>query len=473
VDEYQDLSQSYNRFLENLRGMIATVRQMGVSIAVNSCRTGKSIGETTTNAGYQESMSEDIYNYSQKSSQTIEQVAQNCQVVSTSTGTHLEMARSSLTELDQATRKIEQSVTQLQAFEGTVATLDTNSARISKIVKLIQDIAFQTNLLALNAAIEAARAGQHGKGFSVVAEEVRSLSTQVNQATVDVSESISEITGLVAKTASQAGSILRDIGETKIVVDSAHQHFVKIVDDLDHNSGQLMHIAAAAEQLATSNGEIHDKVSAIRTTSAVVSEQMSQADQVTTELGTISENMQEAVSRFFIGRGNFERILATLRGYRDETQGKIEELAQRGINVMDRSHRPIPGTNPPKFETAYDKDFDAALQEIFDSHRASNQGFIYTLAVDSSGYVPTHHRHVSQPLTGDYEQDLLNSRHKRIYFTNTTEKRRAKSTKTFLLQTNARDTGEILSDLSLPIYVNGQHWGAYITGFDPQLLLQD
>jgi methyl-accepting chemotaxis protein len=87
--------------------------------------------------------------------------------------------------------------------------------------------------------------------------------------------------------------------------------------------------------------------------------------------------------------------------------------------------------------------------------------------------VPTHHSNVSKPLTGDLEQDIANSRHKRIYMASTFDERRAQNTQPFLLQTNARDTGEVLSDLSLPIYVNGKHWGAYITGFDPKILLED
>jgi len=473
VDEYQDLAESYNRFLENLREMIATVRQMGVNIAVNSCRAAKSIGETTANAQIQESMAGDIFNSSEQSTQAIEQVAQNSQEVSATTSNNVEMARSSMGELHEATQKIDQSLAQLKDFEGTVTTLNVNSEKISKIVNLIQNIAFQTNLLALNAAVEAARAGQHGKGFAVVAEEVRTLATRVNQATHDVSESISAMTGLVGKTASQAGTIMENIGETKTVIDSAHQHFTRIVDDLDNNSGQLMRIASATEQLSASNVEIHSKVSEVRNTSLAVSEQMSKADQATSELGGITEQMQETVSRFIIGRGNFERILATARSYRDEGQRLIEEMARRGINVMDRNHVPIPGTNPQKYQTAYDKEFESAFQSMVDSHRSKLEGAIYTLLMDSGGYIATHHSNVSQPLTGNYEQDLVNSRHKRIYMANKTEQRRAQNTQPFLLQTYSRDTGEILNDLSLPIYINGQHWGAYIIGFDPQLLLQE
>lgn len=472
VDEYQDLADSYHHFLEKLRRMIASVRQTGVTIAVNSCRVAKSLGETTENAQVQESMAADIYHSSEQSTQAIEQVAANCQVVAATTSNNLEMARSSMGELHEATRKIDQSLTQLKEFEGTVTTLNANSTKISKVVSLIQNIAFQTNLLALNAAVEAARAGQHGKGFAVVAEEVRTLATQVNEATDEVSQNISTMNALVNQTASQTGEIIGNIDETKTVIDSAHQHFTQIVEDLDNNSAQLMRVASATEQLSASNVEIHSKVGEIRQTSLAVSEQMIRANEATTELGMITETMQETVSRFIIGQGNFEHILETVRKFRDEAEQNIGNLAARGINVMDRNHVPVLGTKPQKYTTDYDQEFDRAFQEMVDRHRSKIKGAIYTLLIDSSGYISTHHSQTSQPLTGNYEQDVQNSRNRRIYFSNLFEQRRAQNTQPFLLQTNMRDTGEVLSDLSLPIYVNGQHWGAYIAGFDPELLLQ-
>jgi methyl-accepting chemotaxis protein len=76
---------------------------------------------------------------------------------------------------------------------------------------------------------------------------------------------------------------------------------------------------------------------------------------------------------------------------------------------------------------------------------------------------------VSQPLTGDYDTDLLNSRDKRIYFSNDTEVRRATSTAPMLLQTYMRDTGEVINDLSMPITIDQRHWGAFILGFSPDI----
>lgn len=88
----------------------------------------------------------------------------------------------------------------------------------------------------------------------------------------------------------------------------------------------------------------------------------------------------------------------------------------------------------------------------------------YAGAVDDNGYFPTHNKKFSQPLTGNYETDLLNNRTKRI-FSDRTGSRCGSNTKPFLLQTYQRDTGEVMHDLSVPIYVNGRHWGGFRIGY--------
>ena len=93
----------------------------------------------------------------------------------------------------------------------------------------------------------------------------------------------------------------------------------------------------------------------------------------------------------------------------------------------------------------------------------NNDFIIYAGAVDRNGYFPTHNKKFSQPLTGNYETDLANNRTKRI-FSDHTGARCGKSTQSFLLQTYKRDTGEIMHDLSAPIYVNGKHWGGFRIG---------
>ncbi len=99
-------------------------------------------------------------------------------------------------------------------------------------------------------------------------------------------------------------------------------------------------------------------------------------------------------------------------------------------------------------------------------------GAIYAIPVDINGYLPCHHTELSNPPTGNFEVDNLKSRNMRIYDNSAAEQRRASNTKPFLLQAFVRDTGEVLNDLSLPIYVNGKHWGALIIGLKPENLLR-
>lgn len=105
---------------------------------------------------------------------------------------------------------------------------------------------------------------------------------------------------------------------------------------------------------------------------------------------------------------------------------------------------------------------DQGLQHISNAQQMPQ--LAYAGAVDNNGYFPAHNRKFSKPLTGNYDTDLMNNRTKRI-FSDRTGARCDSNTKPFLLQTYKRDTGEVMHDLSVPIYVNGKHWGGFRIGY--------
>jgi len=183
--------------------------------------------------------------------------------------------------------------------------------------------------------------------------------------------------------------------------------------------------------------------------------------------------MLEMVANFTTGEGQFDAIIKRAGELRQIYELKLAELHNKGINVFDSNYKKVPNTEPQKFETTFTKPLISEMQTLFEEGKASISGCIYCLVVDRNGYLPAHHKAVSQPMTGNPEVDLLNSRHQRIYFSNQTEQRRATHTKPILLQTYMRDTGEILNDLSMPIHINGRHWGALIIGLTPEILLKD
>ncbi|MBN1327637.1 MAG: HAMP domain-containing protein [Candidatus Cloacimonetes bacterium] len=131
--------------------------------------------------------------------------------------------------------------------------------------------------------------------------------------------------------------------------------------------------------------------------------------------------------------------------------------------AFDTTYVAIAGTNPLKYNTRTDSYFDQNIQGIEDSF-LKDDGIVYAILVDRNGYCPTHNSIYTKPITGNQEVDLLGNRTKRI-FNDPVGLKAARNTKGFLKQHYTRDTGELLWDLSMPVYFVGEHWGAFRIGY--------
>ncbi|GHD72319.1 methyl-accepting chemotaxis protein [Vogesella fluminis] len=470
-DEIRDLSLSYNEFLKKMREIISNVRIMTIRIAMDSARTRKNIGESLSSAKQQAELASQVRDSSDKTTAGISQVSAETQSISATTVGNLEMARESYAELQDAATRIDEISGRVGAFNNTVVELNSRSASIKTIVDLIKDISEQTNLLALNAAIEAARAGESGRGFAVVADEVRKLAERVGVATDEISGNIDGMLSLVSHTEEATTRINADTTQALAVVNRSSQHFGRMMNDFENMASGLTEIAATMELFAGTNLQVNQNVSEIHGLSTVVSTHLAQSEDVSVKLSVAAEQVQELVSRFVIGEGELDAVIAVARHARDNLAEMLEQAQGEGINIFDQRYQPIPGSNPAKFHTAYDDKLAPALQKIYDQVVQKTNGGRFCLLVDTNGYAPTHNSFYSKPLTGDLQQDLVGSRDKRI-FNDPTGIKSAKNTHPFLLQTYMRDTGEILSEIALPIRLGGRHWGAIRVGFDPSALLK-
>ncbi len=470
-DEIRDLSEAHNQFLRKMREIIGKVQQKTIHIAVDSVRSRINMADSLVVAKRQDALTSEVRAVSEKTSEGILQVSGETQHISANTSDNLQVARESYSELCAVAATIGAISSKVERFNQTVTDLSQRSASIKDIVGLIKDVSDQTNLLALNAAIEAARAGESGRGFAVVADEVRKLAEKVKLATDEISGNIDGMLQRVGETEAETGLICRDTGSALVVVGRASEHFGKMVVDFERAASGLSGIAATMECFAVSNQQVNQNVLVVNELSQQVSAQLKQSSEVSRQLSGEAEEIQELVSRFVLGEGALDHISQQTKGLRNRLQDMLERWRSQGLNVSDNHYVPVAGSFPPKYHTSYDAAVEADIQPLLDQIVRSNQGVIYSVLVDGNGYAPTHNSFYSKAPSGDAAKDMLYSRDKRL-FDDPVGIRAARNTQSMLLQTYARDTGEILSEIAVPVQLNGRHWGALRLGFDPQQLLK-
>ncbi|MDD2664790.1 MAG: methyl-accepting chemotaxis protein [Dechloromonas sp.] len=470
-DELRTLAESYNRFADKMREIISEVRKMSVNIAREAVQVKKTVSSTAGRAARQGEIAGAVFGASTEATQAIQEVSASAELISHSTEANLATARASLDEMHEIVSKVQGVSDKLACFNDTVGHLAERSDSIRQIAGLIKEIADQTNLLALNAAIEAARAGEMGRGFAVVADEVRKLAERVNVATQEITDNIGGMISLVRETQTENQVINDDIGQTRQVVERSSVEFRRMVGDFERTGDQLNQIASAMEELTATNAQVHEAVAQVHELSIEVAGSMQSSEQSTQTLSQATESVQELVSRFKIGRGAFDFNVERARLFRDTVQDKLDALSRSGVDIWDQNYRPQPGTDPQKYEVSYCRAFEQQVQPLLEEALSGLRGGVYALIIDTRGYGAIHNLKFSRPLTGNYQNDLVGNRTRRIW-DDVTGQRGAKNTLPLLVQTYARDTGEILSEINMPVIVAGRHWGTVRVGCESAVLLE-
>ena len=233
---------------------------------------------------------------------TTQDIARNCETASASSNSCKEMTLSSLNKVEEAVNNIRTQADQTKENADKVENLAKQTTAISSIVSTIDDIAAQTNLLALNAAIEAARAGEAGRGFAVVADEVRALASRTSQSTKEISTMVHNI----QSEASMATDSIKGSVDNMAEVATASQQIMEILNEITNQvatvNGQITQIATAAEEQTVATGEISNHMQTVTNSTSTMTNsaqtQSSSMDSTHQEINKLSEALNFFKVRF-------------------------------------------------------------------------------------------------------------------------------------------------------------------------------
>lgn len=469
-DELAELCLSYNDFVAKLREILLEVRKSSINIAVGTAKAGKVLHSTGTLSVEQANQVAEIHASSDATTAALDRSGNELQSVAALAASKVEVGNSSKAKLDDASIQINEIAKRMSDLSQRVAELDATAHNVGRIVAFIKEISSQTNLLALNAAIEAARAGESGRGFAVVADEVRKLAEKVAVASDEISGDINRMIDNTRTAGSDSQALAAAAEQARRSIIDIDDNFAEFIEGFDATEAGIGRAATDMRDITTATHDVHDRLSRIAALSDTVRKSSAMAWEATLDLAHSTEHVQELVARFRLGSGALEQNLQALREYHQKITSGMQGLMTQRLDLFDMGYQAIANTSPQKFRTAYDERFAREFQATLDACSKVVVGGKYALCTDARGYAPTHNSWFSKPLTGDPQADLLNSRDKRI-FGDATGLRCAQNKEPMLLQTYIRDTGEVLSDMSMPIFLNGKHWGCLRIGFDPAEVL--
>lgn len=299
-DEIGALLESMNNMVQKWRGIVSQINSSADNIASASHQLSASAVQMSKGSDEQARMSVQVATASEEMSQTVIDVARNTGNIAVSGQETVEVARSGKDVVDMAVKEVQEIASTVDASATMVRSLGELSKQIGEIVNVINEIADQTNLLALNAAIEAARAGEHGRGFAVVADEVKKLAERTGNSTAEIADMIGNIQKEVNKAVDAMEEVKKKVSSGADLSQEAGSSLNNIVKKVDDLQLMVQQIASATEEMTATSESISKDIDSIASISKETSSASVQVSQASDELARLSVSLQGIVKEFSV-----------------------------------------------------------------------------------------------------------------------------------------------------------------------------
>ncbi|MGB0766902.1 MAG: methyl-accepting chemotaxis protein [Phycisphaeraceae bacterium] len=297
-DEIGKLGKWFNAFVTKIHDVVAEVTSVSNEVAAASTQIASSAEEIAAGAGEQSQQITQVSSAVEEMSASVIEVARKSADAANSANESGRIATEGGSVVDQTITGMRSINDAVSSSAASVQELGKRGEQIGEVITVINDIADQTNLLALNAAIEAARAGEHGRGFAVVADEVRKLADRTTKATEEIAGSIQAIQDETTTAVDKMNAGTQEVTTGVEKAEQAGDALKQIVASAQDVSAMVQSIAAAAEEQSAASEEVSRNIEQIAMVTRQTSEGTNQAAAAATQLSQRAETLQQLVGQF-------------------------------------------------------------------------------------------------------------------------------------------------------------------------------
>ncbi len=297
-DDLGNLARSFNHVLENLQTMIGAIQNLSRHLGEGASELSTAARDNTNGVTRQTDAISMVATAINEMQSAIEEVAGNASRAADITNQAQEKGRNGATIIRSSSVQVQRLAAQISKAVEVIRKLSQDSENITSVLDVIRDIADQTNLLALNAAIEAARAGEQGRGFAVVADEVRTLAKRTQQSTEDIQTMITALQTGVADVVSVMETGSKEAVETEKLATEAEAELQGILESMADISDVNTSVASATEEQTQVVDEINRSVTEINDLAAEGLERSGSIDRISNSLDDYARELEQQTGRF-------------------------------------------------------------------------------------------------------------------------------------------------------------------------------